>query len=272
MKNAARDSKRLLYSLISSALGIAGLAELGAGLWLTFAGAIDDATKALGAGLVLLLAASLDRFESLKGLWMEVKLRKTIDEAEVLLERLRDLSELTGRTLVRLASRDGRVGQGASPRESYELAQEVKQILESVGAERPAVYAAMAPWAHWTLFDMAMRVQGTIRASLDSVLKQPLPAGQDKNATAEHRTRMLELRDSLRLDQQIGGPLDGFAARARSDLSHARLVLPRDQADELQNRLSPWIDEMEYTAEHLSLREPEKWFSALAGWGQTNTP
>jgi hypothetical protein len=59
---------------------------------------------------MLLLAATVDRFEVLKGLGVEARIKKldgAIDQATATLDQLRDLSEITGESLVLLNAKGG---------------------------------------------------------------------------------------------------------------------------------------------------------------------
>lgn len=255
--------KGLAYRALNFSLGLVGTFEIAAGIWFTLDGDADSAAKMLGVGLVFLFAANLDRFESLKAPWMEVKLRRTIGEAEELVKQLHGLSELTGRMLVRLTSRDGRLGQGATPRESYELAYEVKSLLETAGAQRQAIESAIRPWAHWALFDMTTRLNNEIRAELNEVLRVRMPSAARDDAERERLTKAVELRDSLDPAGLINAPLSAFPAAVRSSMAAAAFALEAAPMEALRRRVGPWLEEMEHLAMHLELRDPEGWFAQL---------
>jgi hypothetical protein len=258
--------EKLYFGVINAALAISGLLALIAGIHLMFVGDVDRAIKALGAGVVLMFAATIDRFESLKGLWMEVKLHKTIGEAEDLMLRLRDLAELTGETLVDLASRDGRLGYGASPRGSYELAQRVRETLERAEVDAAAIRRAVEPWARWALFDMARSVNVTIQHYLNEEARNLSRNDLDvtQRARAERADALLKV---ARSDAGISGPLSHFSNAVRAHMTEAMNALRPDDGKEMKARLEPWVAEMDYIAQHLELRDPEQWFAALRGPG-----
>ncbi|SBP86583.1 hypothetical protein [Thiomonas delicata] len=258
-------AKSVFYGAISGILTVAGSVVTLEGVRLTIAGHVDDGVKALAAGLVLLLAASVDRFESLKGLSMEVKMRKTIDEAEVLIERLRGLSALTGKTLVSLGARVGRWDSALSPRESYALACEVRQTLEDAGVDQAAIRSAITPWAHVMLFDLAGLATNAIHGELNELLKHRMPSAARDDEERARLTQALELRDTLRINCQPGDPLTTFPQRLRSNLERAMPLLPGDATIALRERLTPWLEQMDYTAKNLDLRDPEQWFAGLMG-------
>lgn len=151
-------NRQLLNNLANWAFFLAGLVNLSVGTWMAIQGDAAVSAASLTAGLVLLFAATIDRFESLKGLGIEAKTRqldKKISQAEEALQRLRELTELTGTVLVDFNSKMGRIGVAPSPRESINLASHVRKLMEDIGSDEVVIVQAMRPWARMLCFDMA---------------------------------------------------------------------------------------------------------------------
>lgn len=175
-------SRQILYGVANWALLAAGLANLVAGTWAAFNDSAAVAATSLTAGLVLLFAATIDRFESLKGLGIEAKTRQLdqkIGQANDALQRLREMTEITGSALVDLNSKIGRWSSAPGPRESIELAERVRQIMKSLGSDESVVAAALRPWAQTLCLDMA-RVQTEELQKKLQVRKQELEAEREK--------------------------------------------------------------------------------------------
>lgn len=162
-------SRQILYGLVNWALLVAGLVNLGVGTWAAFQQNVAVAATALTAGLVLLFAGTIDRFESLKGLGIEAKtkqLDQKIVQTNEALQRLREMTELTGAALIDLNSKMGRWDSAPGPRESIALASRVRQIMKKLGSEDSVIANALRPWAKTLCFDMASTQTNSLRKLL----------------------------------------------------------------------------------------------------------
>lgn len=149
--------RTLQTALVDATFSLAGLASLGFGLYFMANKELPLAVTALGAGLVLLLAATIDRFESLKGLGMEAKtrtLKETINQAQVAIDQLKDLAELTGGTLLSMTSAVGRWDAAPSVAEAHKLSRQVLRILQGLGSSQEVIRAALLPWARAAAMDL----------------------------------------------------------------------------------------------------------------------
>lgn len=216
-------NRKILYGLTNWALLLAGLANLGIGTWAAFQADAVVAGTSLTAGLVLLFAATIDRFESLKGLGIEAKtkqLDQKINQADVALRGLRDMTELTGTALLDLNSKMGRWNSAPSPRESIAFASRVRQIMKSLGSEESAIAKAMRPWAKTLCFDMARAQTRDLRQLLTERLreleterqkiKQPLQADNPVYATLSEQIRSISEFQNSRLKNLHRLELDDY--------------------------------------------------------------
>ncbi len=150
--------RQIINNITNWAFLLIGLVNLVVGTLAAVRGDVAVSTTSLTAGLILLFAATVDRFESLKGLGIEAKTRqldKKISEADEALQRLRELTELTGKVLVDFNSKMGRIGAAPSTRESINLAAHVRQLMKGIGSTDEVINHAMRPWAKMLCFDMA---------------------------------------------------------------------------------------------------------------------
>lgn len=160
---------KFLYGGVNLALALAGCVCLITGLSFLFGEKASLAGLALTAGLVLLFAATIDRFESFKGWGVEAKTRQLdakIEQADLALKRIRELAETTGRALISINSRIGRLDKMPSVREAGALADEVRGILRSLQCSEESVATSLRPWAERTCQDLAMGVMKPVDDAL----------------------------------------------------------------------------------------------------------
>lgn len=152
----------VLY-LVNWILLLAGLANLAIGIWKAVLGSTAVAGVCLGTGLMFLLAATMDRFEFLKGLSLkrsgiEAK-SKAFDQrilrADEALDHVRKMTELAGTTFLNLTSRPGRWRGVPSPRESFDMADSVRNAMTHVGSDQGAIHQALWAWAQTACRDIA---------------------------------------------------------------------------------------------------------------------
>jgi hypothetical protein len=150
--------KRLLYSLTDRGLFSAGVVNLAVGSWSALKGEVAIAATSLTAGLVLLFAATIDRFESLKGWGIEAKTRQLdqkIAQADEALRKLKEVTELMAPAIISQHSGMGRFGTAPGHREIYTLAQNLRDMMASLGSETSSIRQALEPWVHIFCFDLA---------------------------------------------------------------------------------------------------------------------
>ncbi len=187
---------------------LAGLVNLSVGTWAAIQGNAVVSAASLTAGLVLLFAATIDRFESLKGLGVEAKTRlldKKISQADDALQRLREVTELTGTVLIDFNSKIGRIGLAPSARESIDLASHVRKLMEDIGSDKAVIDQAMRPWARMLCFDMSKALTQELSAllheqridlkvKLQQAKKSPIDESKYAELNEKHR-RVTEFED-----------------------------------------------------------------------------
>lgn len=150
--------QKILYGTTNLFLFFAGSANLLAGTIAAFNSSPAIAATSLTAALVLLFAATIDRFESLKGLGVEAKTRQLdqkITQANEAMQKLKEMTELTGANLVGLKCGVGRFDTAPGPKELIEFSDKIRAMMKSLGSSEKVINEALTPWAFTMCFDMA---------------------------------------------------------------------------------------------------------------------
>lgn len=195
-----------LIHVVNIAFLLAGLANIAAGVVAAWNAQAATAATFFGISLVLLLAATIDRFETLKGLGVEAKTRqleRKIDEADEVLQKVRQLAELTCASLVALYSKVGRISSAPHPRELYQTLQKVKGNLTDMGADKVDVVLAIRPGIQVLLFELARSLIKPTQDEVDALLKvQSARRGSDFHNRDPNDPERMQIQQVLDLGQQ----------------------------------------------------------------------
>lgn len=137
--------KQRLLDIASVLFGVAGIVSVVNGVFRFWT---DDPTTAgipVAAGIALMFAANIDRFELLKIFGLEARtreLKETIHNAQEVAERLKTLTDVAARGLLRLSVKE----PNAKQQDLYELSRTVKGMLEQNGASVESQRDALEPW------------------------------------------------------------------------------------------------------------------------------
>lgn len=180
----------LLHTLTNVVLFVIGLLALFSGACSLFLDPPSFAATKIAVGLILLMASTIDRFESLKALGMEAKTRKLdekIEEASVLLGQLRQLTELSGKTLIHLYAKAGRHDGSPSPLEMMAFGRDVRSVMTAVGVDSNTIRASLSPWI-WTLCLDMVHGYWSILSNLAAIKKTEL---ENEQAAAVRENRVV---------------------------------------------------------------------------------
>jgi len=193
--------QRVLLVLTNLCLFVGGAAAITIGARAALRGDATIAGIAWGAGALMLLGATVERFETLKGLGIEAKTRQIdekLAEADDALERIRELSELTGANLIFLHSKVGR-WDGPTAAEAYAVAQEVKANLTQAGSSEDKIRSALDPWVKVTCGD----ILSSHARELERLLQRRTPNLALQRSAALASSNGQENPDSLLLRDQL---------------------------------------------------------------------
>lgn len=269
--------KNLWLVAVNLVLGLAGSASLWFGI-----SALRDreetslATIGLGGGLLLLLAASIERFEVLKGLGIEARMKKELDEkiseATAKLAQLRELAELSCDFVVSLMARAGRWDTAPSTEEAYEIIMRVRRHLESLNSSEEIIRKTIMPWAQSLIIDLMQELTSEIhkkvalgREHYELQLRNFPPergyASPDYQKILDNRNRFTDF-----LSNSLSGwhnlPIETVAARLLDVVERAPLI-QEEHRKELLTTISPWLPRINYLGTYLDLKDKEMWFEIL---------
>lgn len=267
--------KITLINVANFALAIAGIVNLVAGSYYMIYGNGTLASAGIAAGLVLVLASTIDRFESLKGLGIEAKTRelnKTLIEAEVVIDRMKRVTEMTGGALVNLVVVQGRpFAKAMAAKEIYELSRSVKKILEDVGTEGEKIKDALAFWAFYAcddlIHDILKRYEDQVKAGIklvnrnDPVLMNPLNEGYQKAKQIQDGTEIGYLRAIK--GKFSSKPIENYPNILRSLTDNFPPIISKKAQDQLTDDVDKWAPEIEYLVEHLDFNDKKSWIDIL---------
>ena len=238
---------------------VADWALLGSGICLMSVGIIFLALEKGGAipataGLACMLAATMDRFKSFKWGGIEVltrELEEKIEQADVVLEKLRNVAEISGSALISLHAQAGRhVGQptATSPtvHQGFALADRVRESLTALGSEPSTIRDVLMPWAQMTGSDICF----ALSRSLDRAVAERMFEENE----ARQRTEGVERG---RLDERwVQG--DRFRSRLDSTRTVRLAAMPEAFMDLFEQ--TPLLEAQQVQA---FLEEASRWIPVL---------
>lgn len=143
------------------------------GAWLAYQDRVTAVTVCVAAGLLLLLVGNLDKLEHIKGLGVEAKMRQwdqRLNEADELLNHMRNLSRVMGQMTFDTLSRTGRWVGPPSRATSLEIAKTLEGHMQVIGISEEEIDTAMAPWHRLNLAEIAYPVLEAIRETLSQLV------------------------------------------------------------------------------------------------------
>ncbi|WP_243287477.1 hypothetical protein [Geothrix terrae] len=272
-ENSGKEDQNRLFAMTNWILLAAGIVNILVGCLFAIKGEATKSTSFTAIALLLFLAATIDRFESLKGLGIEAKtkkLDKKIEQADEVLNQLKNLAEVTGASLVSITSKVGRWGTGISTREAYALAQKVRRILLSIGSENTTIEEALKPWARISCFDLARVITSPICNTCNEELRHLHQANQSKSPINPHDEKFMKYIEESRLISEYQQKLSNLHLIKLEEYPDALFALINEAP--IQNRevisaaankashFAPMIIELK---KNFYLTNPEPWFVEL---------
>lgn len=257
--------KAYLTTVVDLIFSVAGTLCIGTGINYLIKGDVTLATTGLGSGLLLLFAATIDRFESLKGLGLEAKtkaLNQTIDEANQTLILLRELAEISGRTLSSLVAKFGQ--PTFTVKESYELTQEIRKNLTSLKADKNSISRSLQPWVQGVSTELAFHLFKTFsddyRVKVFNATERKV---RDLHFDDPYRDSLVNLVVSVESHLHKGGinkwPAQDVLTNLREHVASAPEASDEFKAKHLAI-INSWSDEVDFLLSHSDLKLPQRWF------------
>jgi len=266
------EQRAALFAITNWLLFLAGIANLSIGTWAACHENTTIAATSLTAGLVLLLAGNIDRFESLKGLGMEAKTRKLdqkINEATDVLDRLREVAELTGESLITLQSSVGRLFSAPTPEYTYATAQKIRSNLVAVGSSQGAIKETLSSWVDTFTADMAaalfVPIQKQVEHDWDALKTHAFLAQAAKNTDvlAEAYARIQFVGAYLEKSKSVRNLAADNPTAFLKHVTDAPVLDPVSIETHVV-KIRVHAQEMLDLAANLELAKPEAWFQVIA--------
>lgn len=260
-------SRQTIYNAIAALLLIAGCVCLVLGVIAAIDWKISPALSLMGAALVLFFAATVERFETLKGLGMEAKLATLdgkIDEASRLLNQIKMVAEITGKTSLSMYAQAGRITDPPSHEEMYELIGKVKESLQSIGSSPATIQEAIQPCTRIMQHELTRAITKAMVKEIHTKqheIRNTLGGTQTADFV-NNQMREIERLEEIRLQLLHSNGLaqdsypDNLIALLRSDS-----VSNFNSAGETANELEHFADQMRVLRHTGKLASPDKWFA-----------
>ncbi|WP_223593703.1 hypothetical protein [Pseudomonas sp. A-R-19] len=261
------EAKTYVPSIVDLILCFSGILCICTGVFYLITGKIELATTGLGSGLLLLFAATIDRFESLKGLGLEAKtreLKETITEATETLVQLRQLAEISGRTLNSLVAK---VRISFSVKDAHEIAQEIKKNLTDLKSEESSIVRALRPWVQGLCSELGQRLAidfvndyRTVGLSIETqITDMPYTA----EAANPEREALIQYRETIERHSNKSyeaekWPAEELLANLRNHVSTAPGANAEMKARNLA-LIESWAEEVNYLLKFSDLKTPQLW-------------
>lgn len=224
----------------------AGFTALVSGLAQLVAGNASLAGTGLAAGLLLLMAGTIERFELLKGLGLEAKVSRKLDEADAVLTQVKSVTEIAGTTLMQLVSLAGRWDGVVAAQEAYDLSRSIKRMLEAAGAADSVVRSAMEPWVRTAATDLTISV---LAPYYEAIHKSMLILQSDVRESVQ-RYSTDTLKDWRKL------PLRDFTSRLRAIARDVPAYVDSKVADHLRADVDEWAPSIDHLTATFELADP----------------
>lgn len=252
--------------LVSFALTTAGIAALVLGtIWL-YKENISDGLAGLGAGLVLLFGATIDRFELLKGLGLEAKTRidQTVNEAEELLKRIKELAAITASSLIEfhVAASNEPHGEGIPGRiwGAYDKVQELRVMMAKTGINTEAIHQACNPWLINTAHALWGHLAEPVHTELQRLRKQLETRMQlEKNDIDALQKRHSDIQQFLYADRKTLRTSNFSDIEKSIEKLNAAPEFDEGSRAEIRKHTSKALEELAYLREKLDFRDQYYW-------------
>ena len=253
-------------------LWLVGAVCLVAAVGMTLTDHVPAGTLLFGAGILLCLVSTLSRFEFIKGLGIEAKTRALdakLDQADVLLEQIRDISAVTAKMAFQFMARIGHWDSHLSKDEMLTLSDTLIKQLNSVAVSSVIIEDCMQPVHN-------LNLQTLVRPVLEAIDKHLQLKQQDAKERMQKVSPQFGLADAgyqkLRSDFDVVssfvGRLHGAWHKEPVELLGQVEYLINDmpfsdpaEKETLLHELSESIKDARHYQFHRKFRDREKWLS-----------
>ncbi|WP_454779537.1 hypothetical protein [Klebsiella michiganensis] len=255
---------------IKSSFLFIALAFILFGVYTTFSLDSTRGTIIIITGFGLIILTQFDWGE-IKVLGLEAKLRNTINDAETVLESLRNISIPISEVSISLAARTGRWGTATPNKELYTLVSSISKELKKIGVTEHDINKIKKDWFHYTMFDMCNILVSEISQKLyahrtESQRKYDEWVGGETISDLIKQNEMFE--DLRKVDLEIENLHSILKETNHQKIYHSiQNLVDRSVSLTQEEKTLFWINNQElwedigYFLENKELRRPEFWLN-----------
>lgn len=135
-----------------------GLACIVLGVISCLAGNVTGGGVVVTTGLALIILSQF-QLESIKMPGLEAKLRSTINDAETVLEKLKNISLPISEIALNTAANSGRVGSATPSKKMMEYVAIIEKQLKGMGFDEEKIITIKQPWIKTASYDLSTLLQ-----------------------------------------------------------------------------------------------------------------
>lgn len=269
-------ARNAIVAVRDVALWVIGVACLLLAIAMTVTDHTPAGTLLFGAGILLCLISTLSRFELIKGLGIEAKTRALdakINEADELLDHIRDMSAVTAKMSFSTMARIGRWDSHLSKKEMLDFSDAFLKQLNSVGVSAETIEDCMQPVHKLNMQDLVRPIHAALSHHLtlkqqdlnEQMQKIPAPIQVD-DPTYQRISAELSLIGSgwTRLSEVWPSDPAKLIEMIEALVSHLPLTTQAEK-NALLNRLDEDIKDAQYYQAHRQFRDIKRWLSTSYG-------
>lgn len=254
------------------AIFITALILFAFGVVLSFQDQVTAAAVTYSAAVLSLIFAFLPEFKKFKGLGIEAELLdKKIEEADILLSQLRDISIPIAEMLLSSTARMGRWDSGMPRHKKHDLVQRIERELRKVGVSDTQLEQAKEDWHYYNIIDLSRPVFKSITEALQPHLKErenalsqfPQPITPERKSEyeqlIENRNIALKEIQDLRNIQQLKNQSE-LPTLLTESVSNSNL-LSSDEKNSLASNIEEKTQDIDHYVKHKEFRRLSVWLS-----------
>jgi hypothetical protein len=135
---------------------ITALLLFACGSYLSYLDKVGGSTVTYTAAIFCLIFSFLQEFKKFKGFGVEAELlEKKIEEADIVLKQIRDLSKPLSELLFTMVARAGRWGSAIPRKDSYRIMKQFESELQEIGLSEEEILKSKKEWYQFNLLDLS---------------------------------------------------------------------------------------------------------------------
>jgi len=239
------------------------------GGYLSFLDKTGSAFITYGAAIFCLFFVFLPYFEWIKGLGMQGKLREKINEADEIIERLKNITLPMAEMLFTLTARLGRWGSAVPRRDQHRIVKGIEKGLIEMGVQGEALETRKNTWHRFNMIDLSWPIRNRITFFLDGLINEKTtfitdctkekPPNQAGIVNSREEIKKIE-QEKEKVFQILKTNDLGTIPGTLKEFVMASQFLKPIEIDDIMEKYSSRFEDLEYYSKHREFRDLEKWF------------